>query len=323
MYIPPFTVSAEAINLIAEISGQIERYAIRLEQEDGLLLRKVNRIKTIHSSLAIEGNTLNEDQVRDIIDGKTVVAPIKEIQEVKNAIATYNLYPTLNPYSVKDLLKAHGVMMRALIDDAGRFRRGGVGVFSEQGLVHMAPPAERVPFLMDDLFAWLQSSKDYLLIRSCVFHYEFEFIHPFIDGNGRTGRLWQSLILGRLHPLFEHLPVENMVYANQQAYYDAITASTHAGQSGPFIDFMLNEIYKTLKSHQGEELMDVGNNVGNNVGNKEMIILDAIRKRPTVTTPQLAELLGVTKRQCERILSNMKQQGLLRRVGTKGGHWEI
>jgi Fic family protein len=323
MYIPPFTVSAEAINLIAEISGQIERYAIRLEQEDGLRLRKVNRIKTIHSSLAIEGNTLSEDQVRDIIDGKTVVAPIKEIQEVKNAIATYNLYPTLNPYSVKDLLKAHGVMMQALIDDAGRFRRGGVGVFSEQGLVHMAPPAERVPFLMDDLFAWLQSSKDHLLIRSCVFHYEFEFIHPFIDGNGRTGRLWQSLILGRLHPLFEHLPVENMVYANQQAYYDAITASTHAGQSGPFIDFMLNEIYKTLKSHQGEELMDVGNNVGNNVGNKEMIILDAIRKRPTVTTPQLAELLGVTKRQCERILSNMKQQGLLRRVGTKGGHWEI
>lgn len=323
MYIPPFTVSAEAINLIAEISGLIERYAIRLEQEDGLLLRKVNRIKTIHSSLAIEGNTLNEDQVRDIIDGKTVVAPIKEIQEVKNAIATYNLYPTLNPYSVKDLLKAHGVMMQALMDDAGRFRRGGVGVFSELGLVHMAPPAERVPFLMDDLFAWLQSSKDHLLIRSCVFHYEFEFIHPFIDGNGRTGRLWQSLILGRLHPLFEHLPVENMVYANQQAYYDAITASTHAGQSGPFIDFMLNEIYKTLKSHQGEELMDVGNNVGNNVGNKERIILDAIRKRPTVTTPQLAELLGVTKRQCERILSNMKQQGLLRRVGTKGGHWEI
>jgi len=323
MYIPPFTVSAEAINLIAEISGQIERYAIRLEQEDGLRLRKVNRIKTIHSSLAIEGNTLSEDQVRDIIDGKTVVAPIKEIQEVKNAIATYNLYSTLNPYSVKDLLKAHGVMMQALVDDAGRFRRGGVGVFSEQGLVHMAPPAERVPLLMDDLFAWLQSSKDHLLIRSCVFHYEFEFIHPFIDGNGRTGRLWQSLILGRLHPLFEHLPVENMVYANQQAYYDAITASTHAGQSGPFIDFMLNEIYKTLKSHQGEELMDVGNNVGNNVGNKERIILDAIRKRPTVTTPQLAELLGVTKRQCERILSNMKQQGLLRRVGTKGGHWEI
>ena len=250
MYVPPFKISAEAINLVAEIAGQIERYAIRLEQEDGLRLRKANRIKTIHSSLAIEGNMLSENQVRDIIDGKNVVAPIEQIQEVKNAIATYNLYPSLNPFSVNDLLKAHGVMMQALVDNAGRFRRGGVGVFGEQGLVHLAPPAERVPYLMDDLFAWLKTSKDHLLIRSCVFHYEFEFIHPFIDGNGRMGRLWQSLILGKLHPLFEHLPVENMVFANQQAYYDAITASTKAGESGPFIDFMLNEIYKTLKMHR-------------------------------------------------------------------------
>ena len=138
MYIPPFTISANAINLIAEISGQIERYAIRLEQEEGLRLRKANRIKTIHSSLAIEGNTLSEDEVRDILDGKTIVAPLKQIQEVKNAINTYELYPKLNPYNVKDLLKAHGVMMQALVDDAGHFRRSGVGVFSEKGLVHMA-----------------------------------------------------------------------------------------------------------------------------------------------------------------------------------------
>lgn len=151
MYTPPFIISAEAINLIAKISGQIERYAIRLEQEDGLLLRKANRIKTLHSSLAIEGNTLSEDEVRDILDGKNVVAPIKQIQEVKNAIATYELYPSLDPFSVKDLLKAHGVMMQGLVDDAGRFRRSGVGVFSETGLVHMAPPADRVPFLMNDL----------------------------------------------------------------------------------------------------------------------------------------------------------------------------
>ena len=144
MYIPPFTVSTEAINLIAEISAQIERYAIRLEQTDGLLLRKANRIKTIHSSLAIEGNTLSEGDVRDIIDGKNVVAPIKQIQEVKNAITTYELYPKLDPFSVKDLLKAHGIMMQALVNDAGQFRRGGVGVYSENGLVHMAPPAERV-----------------------------------------------------------------------------------------------------------------------------------------------------------------------------------
>ena len=326
-YIPPFTVSTEAINLIAEISGQIERYAIRLEQEDGLRLRKANRIKTIHSSLAIEGNTLSEEQVRDIIDGKTVVAPIRQIQEVRNAIKTYELYPTLDAFKEKDLLRAHGVMMQALVDDAGRYRRGGVGVYGEKGLVHLAPPADHVQLLMSDLFAWLKQSKDHLLIRSCVFHYEFEFIHPFIDGNGRTGRLWQSLILGKLHPLFEHLPVENMVYANQQAYYDAIAVSTHAGQSGPFIDFMLKEIYNTLKAHQGEEINNVGDNVGDNVGNNtdkhERKILDMIRNVPTVTTPQLAEMIGVTKRQCERILSSMKQQGKLKRVGTKGGHWEI
>ena len=238
-YIPPFTVSSRAINLIAEISALIERYAIRLEQEDGLRLRKANRIKTIHSSLAIEGNTLSEDEVRDILEGKKVVAPIKQIQEVRNAIKTYELYPTLDAFKEKDLLKAHGVMMEALVDNAGSYRRGDVGVFGEKGLVHLAPPAEKVPMLMRDLFDWLKHANDHLLIRSCVFHIEFEFIHPFIDGNGRMGRLWQSLILGKLHPLFEHLPVENMVYSNQQQYYDAIKASTKAAQSGPFIDFML------------------------------------------------------------------------------------
>ena len=144
---------------------------------------------------------------------------------------------------------AHAQMMEAIIDYPGRYRHSGVGVFSEQGLVHMAPPADRVPYLMEDLFAWLRQSKDHLLIRSCVFHYEFEFIHPFADGNGRMGRLWQSLILGKLHPLFEHLPVENMVFSNQQAYYDAITASTQAADSGVFIDFMLSEILETLKNH--------------------------------------------------------------------------
>ena len=251
-YIPPFTVSAEAINLIAEISAQIERYAIRLEQEDGLRLRKANRIKTIHSSLAIEGNTLSEDEVRDILDGKTVVAPLRQIQEVKNAIATYDLYPTLDAFKEKDLLKAHGVMMQALVDQPGRYRNGGVGVFGEKGLVHMAPPADRVPLLMSDLFGWLKTSKDHLLIRSCVFHFEFEFIHPFIDGNGRMGRLWQSLILGKLHPLFEHLPVENMFYANQQAYYYAIGESSKQGQSGPFIDFMLDKILSALRTKGGE-----------------------------------------------------------------------
>ena len=244
MYTPPFTISAEAINKIAEISGLIERYAIRLEQKDALHLRKVNRIRTIHSSLAIEGNKLTEDEVRDIINGKNIVAPVKEIQEVKNAIKTYEMYPYLDAFKEEDLLKAHAQMMEAIIDYPGRYRHSGVGLFSEQGLVHMAPPADRVPYLMGDLFAWLRQSKDHLLIRSCVFHYEFEFIHPFADGNGRMGRLWQSLILGKLHPLFEYLPVENMVFSNQQAYYDAITASTQAADS----ERMVRKHIATLKS---------------------------------------------------------------------------
>lgn len=341
MYIPPFTVSSEAINLIAEISGLIERYAIRLEQEDGLRLRKVNRIKTIHSSLAIEGNTLTEGEVRDIIDGKNVVAPIKQIQEVKNAIATYELYPMLNPFSVKDLLKAHGVMMQALVDDAGRFRRGGVGVFGEQGLVHLAPPADRVPMLMNDLFDWLKTSKDHLLIRSCVFHYEFEFIHPFIDGNGRTGRLWQSLILGKLHPMFEHLPVENMLYANQQAYYDAITASTKAAQSGPFIDFMLGEIYKTLKEHQGEELSmtevepidkefglkfgeEFGIKYGIKFGINDKQLLLLLNSNPSLTASEAAERIGMSQRGVEKLMKRLKDIGIVSRQGSrKNGLWII
>ena len=330
-YIPPFTVSAEAINLIAQISAQIERYAIRLEQSDGLRLRKANRIKTIHSSLAIEGNKLTEGQVSDIIEGKTVVAPLRDIQEVKNAIATYDLFPRLDAFDVNDLLRAHGIMMKALTDEAGRFRRGGVGVFGEAGCVHIAPPADRVPYLINDLFGWLRNANDHLLIRSCVFHYEFEFIHPFIDGNGRMGRLWQSLILTKLHPLFQYLPVENMVHANQQAYYDVIAESSRRGNSGPFIDFMLGEILRTLKSHQGEALDDgtnvginVGINVGTNVGENERKILSIIAHTPQATAREMAGILGITLRQCERILASLKQKGLIARVGAnKGGYWKI
>lgn len=333
MYTPPFSISAEAINLIAEISAQKERYAIRLEQQDGLRLRKANRIKTIHSSLAIEGNTLSEGEVCDIIEGKTVVAPLRQIQEVRNAIRTYEMFAELNPFSEKDLLRAHGVMMEALVEGAGHYRRGGVGVLSEKGIVHLAPPAERVPYLMGDLFSWLKHSADHLLIRSCVFHYEFEFIHPFIDGNGRTGRLWQSLILSRLHPLFAHLPVENLVHANQQAYYDAITASTKAGQSGPFIDFMLNEILKTLRAHQGEVI--VPNKIPNKVPNKlkenfpeipdmAWAVYALLAKDGKTTTGQLADRLGIGDRMVRKHIATLKARGLLVRVGSnKAGWWEI
>lgn len=342
-YTPPFTVSSEAINLIAEISALVERYAIRLEQADGLRLRKANRIKTIHSSLAIEGNELTESQVSDIIEGKNVVAPLRQIQEVKNAIATYELYPKLNPFSPKDLLKAHGVMMQALINDAGRFRGGGVGVFEGERCVHLAPPSDRVPALIGELFDWLKSSKDHLLIRSCVFHFEFEFIHPFSDGNGRIGRLWQSLILGKLHPVFEHLPVENMVYANQQAYYDAIQAATKVGQSGPFIDFMLGEIYNTLKTHQGEPLNNVldnipgklPSNIPNNIPNKLIgqhpevsaivwSVLSCVIETPKATSETIGAALGISSRMVRTHIATLKELNIIERVGSnKTGYWKL
>ena len=309
-----------------------------MEQEDALLLRKANKIKTIHSSLAIEGNTLEEGQVCDIMNGKHVVAPLRQIQEVKNAIATYELFPKLDAFKEKDLLKAHSFMMQALVDNAGRYRSRGVGVFSEQGCVHMAPPADRVPFLMADLFDWLRHSRDHLLIRSCVFHYEFEFIHPFLDGNGRMGRLWQSLILSKLNPLFEHLPVENMVYANQQQYYDAISASTSMGQSGPFIDFMLGEIQKTLETHRGEPMLKVPNKVPNKVPDKVPdklreafpLLPDAawdiygmLKDDGRQTSVHLAECIGISERMVKKYISLLKKHGLLTRIGSnKTGYWK-
>lgn len=343
-YTPPFALTSKSVNLIAEISAKIERYAIRMEQPDALMLRKANRIKTIHSSLAIEGNALTENEVADILDGKQVVAPIKQIQEVKNAIRTYELYPNLNPFDIKDLLKAHSVMMEALIDNPGNFRKSGVGVFGDTGLVHLAPPAERVPYLMSDLFEWLKKSDDHLLVRSSVFHYELEFIHPFIDGNGRMGRLWQSLILGRLHPLFEHLPVENMVYANQQRYYDAITASSVQGQSGPFIEFMLGEILTTLNRYSNtaqaalpivdENSIDkqfgimfgteYGIKFGIKFGINEKQLLLLLCANPSFTAQELASRTGFTLRGVEKQMKRLKDAGVISRQGSrKSGLWII
>ena len=322
MYKPPFTVSAKAINLIAKISSQLERYAIRMEQEDTLRLRRANRIKTIHSSLAIEGNTLSEGEVQAVLEGKKVVAPLKEIQEVKNAIKTYELYPKLNPFSIQDLLWAHGTMMSGLVDEVGMFRKGGVGVFDGDKPIHIAPPADRVRDLMSDLFGWLENADDHLLIRSCVFHYEFEFIHPFADGNGRIGRLWQSLILGRLNPIFEHLPVENMVYSNQQAYYHAINRSSDLGDSGPFIDFMLEEILNALVDHQGKSNADIADEKGLNY--QQLRVLGYLRADRHTTAAKIAADLDMSARQIERMLADMKAKGIIRRIGAnRNGYWEI
>ena len=324
---PPFTLSARAVRRIADIAALAERFVLRMEQPDALMLRRANKIKSIRSSLAIEGNTLSEEQVSDILNGKPVIAPLRQIQEVKNAIAAYDLYPALNPFSVKDLLKAHRAMMIALVDDPGRFRRGGIGVTDGKRVIHMAPPAERVPALMAGLFDWLKKAPDHLLVKSCVFHYEFEFIHPFSDGNGRMGRLWQSLILGRWNPVFQFLPVENMVHANQAAYYEAINASSERADCAPFIEFMLGEIQRALESRkESPKRASIGINSGTNIGINatQKRILSLIQKNRVITAAQLSEKIGIGQRNIETNIASLKKLGFLRRVGAKrNGHWEV
>ena len=213
-----------------------------------LRLRRINRVRTIHGSLAIEGNNLSEEQITAILDGKRVIAPPREIQEVRNAIAAYDRFDDWSVESEADLKEAHGVLMAGLIDAVGMYRRSGVGVIAGERVIHMAPPADRVPALMQDLFSWLGATEDHPLIASSVFHYEFEFIHPFADGNGRMGRLWQTLILKGWNPLFADIPVESLVFEHQEEYYEALQQSTNKADSAPFIEFMLRMILNAVSS---------------------------------------------------------------------------
>ncbi len=241
-YQPPCTITPPIVNLIARISEAIGRLTVLTDTAESLRLRRINRIRTIRGSLAIEGNTLSEEQITTILDGKRVIAPPREIQEVRNAIAAYDRFEQWRPEAETDLLEAHRILMAGLIDEAGTYRRAGVGVMAHGQVIHIAPPADRVPALMHDLLRWLTLSEAHPLITSSLFHYEFEFIHPFADGNGRLGRLWQTLILTRWNPLFAGIPVESLVYEHQAEYYQALQDSTRQTESAPFLEFMLRMI---------------------------------------------------------------------------------
>lgn len=247
-YQPPYTVTPFILSLVAEISEAVGRLGVLFDDAPGLRLRRINRVRTIQGTLAIEGNTLSPDQVTAIMEGKKVIAPLREIREARNAIAVYDRFDQWRFQSETDLLEAHGLLMKGLVDEAGVYRQGGVGVMGGEKVVHMAPPAARVPELMDNLFNWLASTREHPLITGAIFHYEFEFIHPFADGNGRLGRLWQSLILARWKPLFADIPVESMILKHQAEYYQAFQDSTNQTDCAPFIGFMLNTIMQTLKT---------------------------------------------------------------------------
>ncbi len=245
-YQPPYSINEEILNRVAAVSEAVGRLTVLADQARALRLRRINRIRTIQGSLAIEGNSLSEAQITAILEGKRVIAPPREVQEVKNALAAYDLFDTWKPSSEKDLLEAHRILMSGLIDEAGLYRHGGVGVMAGSQVIHMAPPADRVPQLMADLFGWLAATDAHPLIASAIFHYEFEFIHPFADGNGRMGRLWQSLILAKWNPLFAGIPVESLIFEHQAEYYQALQESTRQADSAPFIAFMLRMILETV-----------------------------------------------------------------------------
>lgn len=243
---PPYTLTSNILELITEVSQKIGEVKASVLIKTSPELRKKNRIKTIQASLAVEGNTLSIEQITAIIENKRVIGPAKDIKEVSNAIKAYEQLKKFNPNSEKSFLNAHKVLMEGLISNAGRYRNAGVGIAKGSRIEHMAPPARNVPFLMKDLFNFLKKSNDLMLIKSCVFHYEMEFIHPFSDGNGRMGRLWQTLLLMQQYPLFEYLPFETLISKNQKNYYKALSASDKQGSSTVFIEFMLKIISDSL-----------------------------------------------------------------------------
>ena len=246
---PPYTITPAILDLSIRIGEAIGRTEEAAVGED-LRLRRINRIRTIRGSLAIEGNTLTEDEITTLLDGRPVIAPPREIQEVRNAFSAYDVFPEWNPASEADLLRAHAVLMMGLLDAPGRYRRVGVAVTGGGQVHHVGPPADRVPHLMENLLSWLGGTDEHPLIASSVFHYEFEFIHPFEDGNGRMGRLWQTLILTRWNQLFAWIPVESLIHARQSDYYAAIRESSATGDSTPFITYMLAAIHEAISTPQ-------------------------------------------------------------------------
>lgn len=300
-YKPPFHMTDKMVSLIAEISEQVGRIAVLQGGTISPHLRRENRIRTIHSSLAIEHNSLSLTQVTAILDGRRVLGDPNEIREVQNAYAAYEQILQLDPLSVNDLLKAHRLMMNGLVAENGRFRSGGVGVFDGDVLVHMAPPAALVPGHIRDLFAWYQQSELHPLIKSAVFHYEFEFIHPFADGNGRLGRMWHSLLLGKWKDLFFWLPIEELIRSRQKEYYDALGTADRQANSAVFVELMLeiirDSLSETVVPDRGTD--QVTDQVADQVAVQDRSPIErllSVLGEDTLSAAELMERLGLSHR---------------------------
>jgi Fic family protein len=319
---------------VVEVGELLGHWAARAGQTSPLL-RKENRIRTIQASLAIEHNSLSTEQVTALMEGKRVLAPAKDIQEVRNAIQAYEKLPDWRSFRQADLLCAHRLLMTGLVDAPGVLRSGDVGVYRDSRLIHMAPPANQVNRLVSDLLSWLQHTDIHPLIASSIFHYEFEFIHPFADGNGRMGRLWQTLILSEWRSELAWLPVETLIHNQQQEYYRVFGECDRASDCTAFIVFMLEKILAALREGvEGQpgklREMSVQVSVQMSVENSQPVsatgkkVLAAIAASPSITLAELAESLGVARRTVERNVKVLQEKGLLARVGpTKNGVWRV
>lgn len=309
---PPFKITNEILAAITEIAELIGQVSATQGLSANPTLRRANRIRTIYSSLAIEQNTLSLEQVTAVLNGKRVLAPPKDIAEVKNAYEIYEMMNKLDPYSVDDLLNAHGIMTKGLVEESGHFRSRPVGVVDKQGnVLHLGTLPDYVPGLVVDLLDWVKNSDIHMLIKSCVFHYEFELIHPFADGNGRMGRLWHTLLLTKWKPLFAWLPVESIIHDRQTEYYKAINQSNCDGKSTVFITFMLSAIKEALT----EAVETVG--MAENMSTTELRwykIERFLQKNETITNADVRQLFAVSAATANRILAKLTVEGKLKKV---------
>jgi Fic family protein len=321
-YKPPYTITNKILTTVSDIVELISELNHIKKELNTPKLRKKNRVKSITGTLQIEGNSFDEDKITKVIDGKTVLGTMREIQEVKGAIEAYDYLKKYDYKSQKDLLYSHKLLMDNLLNNAGNYRQNNVGVGGVDGVTHVAPPPNMVPQLMDELFSWMVNTDDHMIIVSCIFHYEFEFIHPFNDGNGRVGRLWQSVILNKYKSIFGTIPIESAVRDHQEKYYKALEDSGSLGESTPFIEFMLDIILKTLKKVKKE---DVPKDVPKNVPLKRLDkIVELIIKNKDITIIEIADILDVTDKTIKRDISKLKDEDKLIRVGSlKSGHWEV
>ena len=317
---PPFEITNTMIREIAEIAELVGKLTSTNQLSANPTLRRTNRIRTIHGSLAIEQNTLSLEQVTAVLNGKQVLAPPKDIAEVKNAYEIYERLEELDPYSVDDLLTAHGIMTRGLVDESGVFRSKPVGVVDQEGhVLHFGTLPQYVPNLVMELLDWVKNSDVHMLIRSCVFHYEFELIHPFANGNGRVGRLWHTLLLSKWNPAFAWLPVESIIHDRQQEYYEAINASNNAGESTVFIEFMLSAIKASLM-----DAINTSDEMSDGAMDKVTVRWRQIEKfletHEFIMNADVRALCGVSAATANRVLAGLTAERKLVKY-SRNGHW--